>query len=109
MTWSVLGLPCASGSPFAMCRLLKDGLKVQTHCHRPGKAGSQYPMVGVFPFKTRMLPRLKALGYREVVATKPTFITAGEKIRGHEFHYSELCGSIPGEKIETVYSMEGPP
>jgi cobyrinic acid a,c-diamide synthase len=92
----------AGGSVYAECGGLMYLTEELTDC-----AGWQYPMVGVFPFKTRMLPRLKALGYREVVATKPTFITAGEKIRGHEFHYSELCGSIPGKKIETVYSMEG--
>jgi cobyrinic acid a,c-diamide synthase len=71
-------------------------------------AGRQYPMVGTYPFKTKMLPRLKALGYREVVAAKRTFIGPGDKIRGHEFHYSELCGFVPGQKIQTAYSIETP-
>ena len=71
-------------------------------------AGRQYPMVGAYPFKTRMLPRLKALGYREVVAATKTFIAPAEKIRGHEFHYSELRGFVPGKKVQTAYSMDGP-
>ena len=31
--------------------------------------GRVHPMAGVFPFTVRMLPRLKALGYREVTLT----------------------------------------
>jgi cobyrinic acid a,c-diamide synthase len=41
------------------------------------------------------------------VAAK-TLITAKERIRGHEFHYSELCGFVPGKKIQRAYSMDGP-
>ena len=53
--------------------------------------GRTFPMAGCFPFRTRMLPRLKALGYREVRLARPTIIGAeGAVIRGHEFHYSEL-------------------
>ncbi len=33
--------------------------------------GRAHPMVGLFPFTVRMLPRLKALGYREVTLTAP--------------------------------------
>ena len=36
--------------------------------------GRVHPMAGVFPFSVRMLPRLKALGYREVT------LTAGEPL-----------------------------
>jgi cobyrinic acid a,c-diamide synthase len=93
----------AGGPVYAECGGLMFLTETLTDC-----AGWRYPMVGAYPFKTRMLPQLKALGYREVVAAKPTFIARGEKIRGHEFHYSELCGFIRGKKIETVYSMEGP-
>lgn len=50
-----------------------------------------YPMAGIFPIKIMMLDRLKALGYREVTlkAFNPLG-KPGEKIRGHEFHYSEI-------------------
>jgi cobyrinic acid a,c-diamide synthase len=93
-----------AGSPvYAECGGLMYLTETLTDC-----AGRRYPMVGAYPFKTRMLPRLKALGYREVVAAKKTFITAEERIRGHEFHYSELCGFVPGKKIQRAYSMDGP-
>jgi cobyrinic acid a,c-diamide synthase len=58
-----------------------------------------YPMVGLYPFGTRMLARRKALGYREVVLKKDSLLgPQGLKARGHEFHYSELVdepGDIP--------------
>jgi cobyrinic acid a,c-diamide synthase len=54
-------------------------------------AGGRAPMAGCFPFAARMLPRLKALGYREVRLVRDTLLgPAGSLLRGHEFHYSEL-------------------
>jgi len=54
-----------------------------------------------------MLPRLRALGYREVMSMKKRFIGRGAKIRGHEFHYSEIY-SPPGAKtVDTAYLIEG--
>ncbi len=59
--------------------------------------GRAHPMAGVFPFTVRMLPRLKALGYREVTLTAPGLLgPAGTKARGHEFHYSEIVGEPDG-------------
>jgi cobyrinic acid a,c-diamide synthase len=59
--------------------------------------GRVHPMAGVFPFAVRMLPRLKALGYREVTLTAPGLLgTAGTMARGHEFHYSEIVGEPDG-------------
>ena len=47
--------------------------------------------VGVFPVLTRMLPRRKALGYREVEILQESVIGGkGSLARGHEFHYSEM-------------------
>ena len=55
------------------------------------RQGKRYPMTGCFPFTTRMFPRLKALGYREITLMQDTVIgDQGMIIRGHEFHYSEL-------------------
>ncbi len=55
--------------------------------------GRAHPMAGVLPFTVRMLPRLKALGYREVTLTAPGLLgPAGTTARGHEFHYSEILG-----------------
>ena len=66
--------------------------------------GKRYPMVGCFPFATQMFSRLKALGYREITLTKDTlFGRAGQSMRGHEFHYSELINSKPG--IDTVFRL----
>jgi len=54
--------------------------------------GRSYPMAGCFPLATRMRPRLKGLGYREVRLSCDTIIgEGGLAIRGHEFHYSELA------------------
>ena len=66
--------------------------------------GKRFPMAGIFPLETRMHTRLRALGYREITLLNDTVIgNQGLKIRGHEFHYSELC-SNPDE-IKTVYRV----
>ena len=45
-------------------------------------------MCGVLPARGRMAGRL-SLGYREAVAATATpWLDAGERVRGHEFHYS---------------------
>jgi len=67
--------------------------------------GRAYPMVGCFPFRTRMAPRLRALGYREVTLSRDTILgAAGQLIRGHEFHYSAI-EEDPGSDVETVYTV----
>jgi cobyrinic acid a,c-diamide synthase len=54
-------------------------------------------MAGVFPFTVRMLPRLKALGYRAVTLAADSLLgPAGTTVRGHEFHYSEIVGEPIG-------------
>jgi len=66
--------------------------------------GRSYPMAGCFPLATRMLPRLKALGYREVQLSRDTIIgEQGLSIRGHEFHYSELAS--PAAPTATAYRI----
>jgi len=50
-----------------------------------------HELAGVFPVTTRMLPRRKALGYREIETVADSIIgPAGTVARGHEFHYSEM-------------------
>ncbi len=68
--------------------------------------GRSFPMTGCFPFVTRMFPRLRSLGYREVVLSSDTVIgPAGSVLRGHEFHYSGL-GEIPPHAVyQTVYAV----
>jgi len=59
--------------------------------------GRAHPMAGVFPFTVQMLPRLKALGYREVTLAADSLLgPPGTRVRGHEFHYSEIVGEPIG-------------
>jgi cobyrinic acid a,c-diamide synthase len=49
-----------------------------------------HPMCGVLPASARMTGRLH-LGYREAeAATSTPWLDAGARVRGHEFHYSEV-------------------
>jgi len=54
-------------------------------------SGSQYPMVGVFPFDAVMDHAKAMIGYRSLEITRPCLLGGvGVKARGHEFHYSYL-------------------
>jgi len=60
--------------------------------------------VGVFPARARMLPKRKALGYRQVELCADSIIgPAASVARGHEFHYSEL-GTLP-DSIKRIYRV----
>ncbi len=81
------GLPIYAecGGLMYLCREISD---LEGGCHA---------MAGVLPFVVRMLPRLKALGYREVTLAADGLLgPAGTRARGHEFHYSEII-SAPAE------------
>lgn len=59
--------------------------------------GERHAMAGVLPVWTRMLTQRKALGYVEATAENDSlFAAAGETLRGHEFHYSELLPAADG-------------
>lgn len=59
---------------------------------------------GIFPVRCRMLPRRKALGYRQTELTEDVSIgVKGAVVRGHEFHYSEI-GAMP-EEVERCYRV----
>nr|WP_320113808.1 cobyrinate a,c-diamide synthase [uncultured Desulfuromonas sp.] len=78
---------CDSGRPvYAECGgliYLSQGLQEEE---------KSWPFVGLLPSWTRMCSRRKRLGYMEVTLKHPTIIgAAGTRLRGHEFHYSELC------------------
>jgi cobyrinic acid a,c-diamide synthase len=63
-----------------------------------------HEFVGIFPVTTRMLPRRKALGYREVELRAGSPIgRKGSVARGHEFHYSEI-GEMPSQ-VERLYRV----
>lgn len=92
-------------------RATERGLPVYAECGGLmylGKAierdGAVSRMTGVFPWTARLLPKRKALGYREVELTEACPFLKKGKIRGHEFHYSEITGhSEPG----TAYRLSG--
>lgn len=53
--------------------------------------GNNYPMVGLIPGRVEMKKKLQALGYKEIIAVRDNILLKkGEKIKGHEFHYSNL-------------------
>jgi cobyrinic acid a,c-diamide synthase len=66
--------------------------------------GVRHPMLGLLPAWTRMCPSRKSLGYVEVTFSADNLWgKAGDVLRGHEFHYSELK-SIPSG-CETTYEL----
>ncbi len=68
--------------------------------------GEKYPMAGILPFGTRMLPRRKALGYTEVVLRRQCLLGGpGRVIRGHEFHYSEIVDPESNSGFEFAYDL----
>ncbi len=71
--------------------------------------GIFYKMAGIIPKRARMEKKLAAIGYREVELLKDCILgRKGNKIRGHEFHYSRLEGNphdYNGKKIEYLYQV----
>jgi len=66
-----------------------------------------FSMVGIYPTVARMLPRLAALGYVEVIIEKTNGFLPSGRVRGHEFHYSELEREDFYEGfIEPVYHVQ---
>ncbi len=70
--------------------------------------GKRYPMVGLLPVWSRMLNRLKSLGYVEVTLTSNSLWGEnGAVLRGHEFHYSELTGPLLDDPLWTpIYRIK---
>ncbi|MBO8163655.1 MAG: cobyrinate a,c-diamide synthase [Brevibacillus sp.] len=67
--------------------------------------GQRYPLAGVIPGRVTMQKRLAALGYREVTGRGDNFLLeAGEKAKGHEFHYSTYT---PTGEIPFAYETRG--
>ena len=73
--------------------------------------GRFYPLAGLLPARTRMLPARKALGYVEVALTEDSLWgRRGELLRGHEFHYSELIDDpVSDPAWRKVYSLRRRP
>ena len=53
--------------------------------------GREYPMSGLFPTHVRMQKQLAAIAYVDQEAPEDAlWLRAGQRLRGHEFHYSTL-------------------
>ncbi len=53
--------------------------------------GIKREMCGVLPIETELMGKRSALGYREVELANDNILgSKGDKIRGHEFHYSKI-------------------
>ena len=70
--------------------------------------GDRCPMAGILPFATRMLKQRKALGYTEVMLRRPCLLgDTGARLRGHEFHYSEICNAVETADLRHAYQIQG--
>ncbi|HLF86119.1 MAG TPA: cobyrinate a,c-diamide synthase [Nitrospiria bacterium] len=98
-------------------KLAEDGLPIYAECGGMiylsqgilSVDGTFYKMAGIIPKRARMEKKLAAIGYREVELLKDCILgRKGNKIRGHEFHYSRLEGNphdYNGKKIEYLYQV----
>jgi cobyrinic acid a,c-diamide synthase len=71
-------------------------------------AGRTFLMAGLVPLSSAMHSRRLTLGYREVrLLHDSPFLPAGEKVRGHEFHWSELSEMPPRSKAAYLLPDQG--
>ncbi len=70
------------------------------------REGLMHKMVGVIPASVKMQTRLAALGYRDVAALHDSVLLAkGERIRGHEYHYSTV--EYHSHCMQSAYEVSG--
>ena len=67
--------------------------------------GHDFPMVGIYPTIVRMRSRLSALGYAEVAIPPTNGLFPALRVRGHEFHYSELVPDLAVKQARTLYQV----
>ena len=76
-----------------LCRSLRD------------MEGWVHEMTGIFPFHTVMSKRLRKLGYRQATLLKDCILGGrGDRLRGHEFHYSDIDKDDNSPEIQNKYS-----
>lgn len=67
--------------------------------------GDSFPMAGLLPIRTAMSERLQALKYKEVEVLKAGgFFEPGDRLKGHEFHYSRLTAEAGARALRSVDS-----
>src|SRR6202022_2713042 len=93
------GFPEVFGAELAANKPLRSSVAAFAAGERPivaecggllylGRELDGHEMCGVLPVRARMTKQL-SLGYREATAATATpWLDAGERVRGHEFHYS---------------------
>ena len=76
-----------------------------------GFDGQTHPMAGLLPAVSSMSQSRLSLGYREVEAQADgPLLTAGQKVRGHEFHWSTLQQPPgEGESVYRIVNQDGRP
>ncbi len=68
--------------------------------------GKRWEMAGIYPFETVMKPRLSRLGYREAVIARSCILGGrGQRLFGHEFHYSDIAPHEGEKPVETVLEL----
>ncbi len=97
----------------AITRAADEGLPIYAECGglmylSEGIAdfdGRRFPMVGLIPSWSAMSQRL-TIGYRTVTArVDGPVLRAGESLRGHEFHRSQL--ETPLDPVNAAYIVDG--
>jgi len=69
--------------------------------------GVIHPMAGLLPFRTRMCARRQTLGYTEVVLNGNTMWgPEGTRLRGHEFHYSQIVEDTTKADWKPAYHVQ---
>lgn len=98
-----------TGMRAAIKGLIEAGLPVYAECgglmYLSGSIitgeGASFDMVGAIPGVSRMTGSLQRFGYVELEAAEDNIAAhKGEKIRGHEFHYSTT--DVPGDIIKCL-------
>jgi cobyrinic acid a,c-diamide synthase len=70
--------------------------------------GVAHPMAGLLPLATSFAERKLHLGYREVrLAAAHPLGAAGQRLRGHEFHYATVTREGPGQALFRARSARG--
>ena len=73
-----------------------------------GKEGQRWRMVGVLPGESGMTERV-TLGYRLVeAAVDGPILKKGDRVRGHEFHYSKWDADKEERGLDTAYQLLNP-
>ena len=70
--------------------------------------GDEYPMVGVIPVSSRLDSHRLSLGYRTVQALGDgPLLRQGERVRGHEFHWSVLESNAGSDNAYRILEKDG--